>query len=133
MSEKVYFEIQADNQQQNIDSYIKTFSTKTQTVLKKIKKIIKDAAPKAEESISYGIPTFKINGKPLIYFAGFKNHVSLYPIMASIKQKFKKELVGLKMSTGTIQFSLNKPIPYNLIKKLAKEQIKARLNIINNN
>jgi uncharacterized protein YdhG (YjbR/CyaY superfamily) len=84
---------------------------------------IKDVVPGAEETISYQIPTFKLNGSYLIYFAGWKNHVSLYPVPRG-NDLFKKELSNYKGGKGTVQFSLDKPIPIPLIKKIVKYRIK---------
>ena len=106
-----------------VPDYIAQFPPEVRAILKKIRMIIRKAAPKAEESISYGVPTFKMNG-PLVYFAAFKSHVSLYPMTAVIKEKFKKELVGYKGGKGTIQFPLDEPIPFALIERLVKFKIK---------
>lgn len=104
-----------------IDEYINTFPEETQVILKKLRRTIKSAAPKISEGISYGIPTFYLNGKYLVYFAGFKNHVSVYPaITPAVK---KAELSAYKVSKGTLKFPLNKPVPYELIKKFVKLRV----------
>ena len=102
-----------------IDEYIAGFPKGVQAVLRKIRATIRAAAPKAEESISYRIPTYKI-GKPLVYFAGFKEHVSIYPVTAPIKKQFEKELAPYEMSTGTVRFPLGEPVPYPLIGRIVK-------------
>lgn len=106
-----------------VDAYIGEFPPDVQAILEKIRMTIRKAAPKAEESISYRVPTFKLNGRPLVYFAAFKSHVSLYPMTAPIKTKFKKEVAGYKGGKGTIQFPLAEPIPYALIGKLVRFKV----------
>ena len=103
-----------------IREYIAGFPKDVQPILKKLHATMRTAAPAADESISYGIPTFKVDGKPVAYFAGFKEHVSVFPVTAPIKAKFEKELVPYKMSTGTVRFPLDEPIPYALITRIVK-------------
>jgi len=109
----------------NIDEYIATFPDDVQKVLQKIRSTIRKAAPKAEETISYQIPTFKLNGY-LIYFAGYQKHVSVYPAPRGEKE-FKKELAAYKGGKGTVQFPLDKPVPYELISRLVKYRAKKNL------
>ena len=104
---------------ESVDSYIAGFPPDVQKVLEKIRKIIRKAAPKAEESISYQIPAYKLNGKVLIYFAGFPKHVSVYPAPREAKE-FKKELAAYKGGKGTVQFPLDKKIDYDLISRIVK-------------
>ena len=103
----------------DIDEYIKDFPAETQKLLKQIRATIRKASPKAVEVISYGIPAFKLNEKSLIYFAGFKNHIGLYPAPRG-KEEFKKELSAYKGGKGTVQFPLDKPMPLNLITRIVK-------------
>ena len=103
----------------DIDDYIAGFPADVQKVLEKIRRTIRKAAPKAEESISYQIPTYKIDGERLIYFAGFAKHVSVYPAPREAKE-FKKELAAYKGGKGTVQFPLDKPIPFDLITRIVK-------------
>ena len=105
----------------DIDAYIKNFPKDVQLILEKIRTTIKKAAPKAEEAISYGIPTFRLNGN-LVHFGGFKNHIGFFPTSSGVA-KFKKELQSYKISKGTIQFSLNNPVPYQLIHKITKFRV----------
>ena len=100
-----------------VDAYIKKFPANTQRVLKKIRQIIRSAAPKAEESISYGMAAYKLHAKPLVYFAGWKTHVGLYALPSGTAA-FKKELIGYKTAKGSIQFQLGETIPYDLIRKI---------------
>src|SRR5215471_6288928 len=108
----------------NIDEYIATFPKETQKVLERIRMTIKKTAPDAEEAISYGIPTFNLNGKYLIYFAGYKNHIGVYPVPTG-EQAFENDFSSYKTSgKGAIQFPLNKPMPLSLITKIVKFRIK---------
>jgi uncharacterized protein YdhG (YjbR/CyaY superfamily) len=108
---------------QTIDEYIKTFPKDVQMILEKIRQTIREAAPEAVEAISYGIPTFKMNGRYLVYFAAWKNHIGFYPIPSAAKA-FKKELYAYKQGKGSVQFPLDKPIPYDLVKKIVVFRVK---------
>lgn len=108
-----------------IDAYINTFPGEVQDVLLKMRATIHKAAPKAVEAVKYGIPTFVLNGN-LVHFGGFKNHIGFFPGSSGVKN-FKKELIKYKTSKGTIQFQLDKPIPYALITKITKFRIKENL------
>jgi uncharacterized protein YdhG (YjbR/CyaY superfamily) len=111
---------------QDIDDYIASFPQNVQEILKKIRLTIKKAAPAAEETISYKIPTFTLNGTYLIYFAAYKKHVSLYP--APIGQaEFQAELSAYESGKGTAKFPLDKPIPYDLISKIVRFRVKENL------
>jgi uncharacterized protein YdhG (YjbR/CyaY superfamily) len=99
-----------------IDEYIKTFPEDVQSILEKMRQTIRKAAPQAEEAISYQIPTFKLNGN-LVYFAAFKNHIGFYPTSTGI-EAFKKELSPYEGAKGSVQFPIEKPIPYDLVKKI---------------
>lgn len=105
----------------NIDDYIKDFPPTIQAQLKKLRKEIQSAAPKAEEAIKYGIPTFILHGN-LVHFGGFKKHIGFFPAPSGVKA-FAKELADYKTSKGTIKFPLNKPIPFALVKKIVKFRI----------
>ena len=84
--------------------------------------MIKDNATNAEELIAYGMPAYKINKKPLIYFAAFKNHIGLYAT-PSENSEFKKELSKYKQGKGSVQFPIDQPIPYELIEKIVKFKV----------
>ena len=107
---------------ENIDDYISAFSVETQKYLNEMRELIRKLAPDSVESISYAIPTFSLNGKYLVYFAGFKNHIGLYPTPVGI-EAFKEELLNYKKGKGSVQFPLNKPLPIALITKIVKYQI----------
>lgn len=103
----------------DIDEYIAGFPDDVQKILQKIRATIKKAAPKTVEAISYQIPTFKLNGKNLIHFAGFKNHVGVYPAPREANE-FREELAAYKGGKGTVQFPLDQAIPYDLISRIVK-------------
>jgi uncharacterized protein YdhG (YjbR/CyaY superfamily) len=110
---------------ESVDEYISTFPEDIQIILQKIRKTVRQSAPKAEETISYRIPTFKLNGN-LVHFAAFKDHIGFFPT-SSPRRAFKKELAKYKGGKGTIQFPLDKPIPYVLIKKITRYRVKENL------
>ena len=110
------------NKVENIDDYISDFSVETQKYLNEMRELIRKLAPDSVESISYAIPTFSVNGKYLVYFAGFKNHIGLYPTPVGM-EAFKEELLNYKTGKGSVQFPLNKPLPIALITKIVKYQI----------
>jgi uncharacterized protein YdhG (YjbR/CyaY superfamily) len=101
----------------SMDEYIKTFPKEVQEILERMRQTIHDAAPEAEEAISYQMPTFKLNGKSLAYFAAFKSHIGFYPIPSGI-EAFKNELSLYKTGKGSVQFPIDKPIPYDLVKRI---------------
>ncbi|TAL68638.1 MAG: DUF1801 domain-containing protein [Bacteroidetes bacterium] len=105
----------------NIDEYLAAVPEPARTNLEKLRKIIKDIAPQAEEVISYGMPAFDYYGI-LVYFAAFKDHCSFFP--GGIVDSFKDELKAYKTSKGTIQFPLDKPLPASLVKKIVKVRMK---------
>jgi uncharacterized protein YdhG (YjbR/CyaY superfamily) len=108
----------------DIDEYIARFPIDIQKILEQIRVTIKKVVPDAEETISYGIPTFNLKGTYLIYFAAYKNHIGFYPVPGAIEQ-VDKDFASYKTSgKGTLQFPLNKPIPLNLITKLVKFKVK---------
>jgi len=105
----------------NIDEYIAGFPPEVQAILEKIRLTIRKAAPGAEETIKYQMPTFTLHGN-LVYFAAFKTHIGFYPIPTGI-EKFKKELAPFKQGKGSVQFPLDQPIPYSLISKIVKFRV----------
>jgi uncharacterized protein YdhG (YjbR/CyaY superfamily) len=113
-------------QYKTVDEYIQTLPEDIQVVLEKIRQTIKKTAPEAIEGISYQMPAFKLNGKPLVYFAAFKSHIGFYPVPSGI-ESFKKELADYKYSKGSVQFPLDKPIPYDLVEKIVAFRVKENL------
>ncbi len=109
----------------NIDEYIAGFPPEVQAILQKIRQTIRKAAPDAEETISYQMPTFTLKGN-LVYFAAFKEHIGFYPVPTGI-EKFTKELSVYKQGKGSVQFPLDQPIPYGLISKIVKFRVKENL------
>jgi uncharacterized protein YdhG (YjbR/CyaY superfamily) len=106
----------------SVDEYISFAEPKAKKALKDIRKTIKSAAPKAEEVISYQIPGYKYHGM-LVFFAAWKNHISLYPAPWSA-DALKKEMSAYEGSKGTIKFPIDKPMPLTLIKKMVKYRMK---------
>ncbi|MGF6846443.1 uncharacterized protein YdhG (YjbR/CyaY superfamily) [Chitinophaga sp. W3I9] len=106
----------------DIDQYIAGFPEETQALLQQIRAAIRKIAPAAEEKISYGIPTFALNGN-LVHFAGYKHHIGFYPAPSGIKA-FEKELSVYKNSKGAVQFPLDQPLPISLINKIVKFRVK---------
>ena len=104
-----------------IDEYIETFPKGIQSILKGVKQTIKEAAPEAEEAISYQIPTFKLKGKYLVYFAAFKKHIGLYP---PSPKAFRKEVSPYEGPKGNLKFPIDKPIPLDLVKRIVKYRVK---------
>ncbi len=109
-----------------IDEYVKTFPKDVQSILEKMRQTIRKAAPEATEAISYQMLTFKLNGKNLVHFAAYKNHIGFYPIPSGI-ETFKKELSPYKQGKGSVQFPIDKPIPYGLVKKIVMFRVKENL------
>jgi uncharacterized protein YdhG (YjbR/CyaY superfamily) len=109
------------NTSESIDEYISRFPPEVQEKLKRLRKIIRESAPEAEEKMSYQIPTFTFHGN-LVHFAAYKNHIGFYPTPSGI-EAFKHELSEYKMSKGTVQFPLNMPLPYELVKKIVKFRV----------
>ena len=109
-----------------IDEYIAAFPKDVQTLLETIRQVIKSSAPGAKERISYGIPTFDFNGKHLVHFAAYKNHIGFYPTSSGVAE-FKKDLSQYEISKGTIRFTLDEPIPFDLIKKIVRFRVKENL------
>lgn len=108
---------------ETMDEYIKTFPKDVQSILEEMRNTIRKAAPEATEAISYQMPTFRLNGKNLVHFAAFKNHVGFYPIPSAIKA-FERELSQYKQGKGSVQFPIDKRIPHNLLRKIVIFRVK---------
>ncbi len=111
------------SQFKTIDEYLVQFPENVRELLQEIRKTIRNSAPQAEETISYGMPAFKLNGKILVYFAAFKNHIGFFPTASGI-EAFKEEVSAYKTSKGTVQFPLDRPIPLGLVSKMVKFKVK---------
>jgi len=107
----------------NIDAYIATFPDATQQAMKQLRELIHTLVPTVEETISYAMPTFNLNGSYVVYFAGFKNHIGLYPAPVDNKD-FEKDLAGYKTGRGSVQLPMGEPLPVKLITKIVKFQVK---------
>jgi uncharacterized protein YdhG (YjbR/CyaY superfamily) len=110
----------------SIDEYIAGFPNDVQVILEKIRVTIRKAAPDAEETISYQIPTFTLKGQYLVYFAAFKKHIGFYPVPRG-DAEFKEEISVYAAGKGTLRFPLDKPIPVKLISKFVKFRVKENL------
>ena len=110
----------------SIDEYIAQFPENVGKILEEIRQIIHKEVPDASETISYQMPTFKLNDTFLIYFAGYKNHIGLYPILGEAKE-FNKDIAPYKSSKSTVRFSLDKPIPFDIVKKVVRFNLKANI------
>jgi uncharacterized protein YdhG (YjbR/CyaY superfamily) len=109
----------------DIDEYLERHSSDDQRLLRQIRATIHKAAPEATEKISYGIPTFYLNGN-LVHFAAFANHIGFYPTSSGIAA-FKKQLAPFKSSKGAVQFPKEKPLPCMLVTKIVKFRVKENL------
>ena len=108
-----------------IDAYIASFPADIQPILAQVRAAIKEAAPMAEEVISYGMSAFKLNGM-LVWFGAHTNHIGLYP-RASAIEVFKTQLSDYKVAKGSVQFPLNKPMPLELISEIVKFRVAENL------
>jgi uncharacterized protein YdhG (YjbR/CyaY superfamily) len=108
---------------ETIDEYIKSFPENVQSVLEKLRATVREAAPEAVESISYDMPTFKLNAKRLVYFSAWKNHIGFYSIPEG-NDAFRKELSPYEGEKGSLRFPLEKLIPYDLVKKIVMFRMK---------
>jgi len=108
----------------SVDEYIASRPEAVQGTLARVRGIIRKAVPSAEELISYQIPAYKLHGSPVLYFAGWKQHYSLYPATGRVVAAFKAELAPYQISKGTIRFPLSEPVPARLIGRIAKFRAK---------
>ena len=109
----------------DIDEYISNFPENVQTILKLLRITIRNVAPTATETISYQMPTFTLHGN-LVHFAAYKNHIGFYPSSSGI-EAFKNELTAFKCSKGTIQFPIEKPLPFDIISKIVAFRVEENI------
>jgi uncharacterized protein YdhG (YjbR/CyaY superfamily) len=102
-----------------VDKYISTFPDEVQIILEQIRTLIITSAPGAIENIAYGMPAYKLNGKPLVYFAAYKRHIGFYATPSG-HEKFEPEHSKYKQGKGSVQFPLAQPIPFDLIKRIVE-------------
>ena len=110
---------------ETIDEYIGMFPEDVQRILNELRQTIREAAPAAQETINYQIPTFTLNGN-LVHFAAFENHVGFYPTPSGM-EAFKKELSGYKAAKGSVQFPIHEPLPLPLIRRIVEFRVKENL------
>lgn len=113
--------IDRDTSTNVIDQYIASCPAEVQELLYSLRKIIKETVPEASEKMSYGMPTFALHGN-LVHFAAFKNHIGFYPAPSGI-ENFREELSKYKSSKGAVQFPLDQPIPYELVREIVKFRV----------
>jgi len=106
----------------SIDEYIAEFPPETQAVLREMRALIKATAPEATETINYAMPTFDLNGRHLVHFAGFAKHVGFYPVPSAL-EAFKEELTPYKSGKGSAQFPLGQPLPVDLIRRIVEFRV----------
>jgi uncharacterized protein YdhG (YjbR/CyaY superfamily) len=109
-----------------VDNYIESFPESVQILLAQVRATIKENAPDAAESIAYQMPAYRTNGKPLVYFAAFKNHIGFYATPTG-HSEFAKELSKYKQGKGSVQFPFDKPVPFDLIGRIVKFRVKENL------
>lgn len=128
MKENIYFKnsFMKNAKAENVNEYIATFAKEVQKILEQVRQTIRKAAPDAEESISYAMPAFKLNGKPLIYFAGYENHIGLYATPSG-HAAFEKELSKYKQGKGSVQFPMDEPMPLDLISRIVKFRLQGNV------
>ncbi len=108
----------------SVDEYIASQPEAAQSVLERVRSTIRKAVPGAEEMISYKMPTYKLHGRPVLYFAGWKQHYSLYPATGHIVAALKDDLAPYEVRKGTIRFPLSEPVPVKLVERIAKLRAK---------
>jgi uncharacterized protein YdhG (YjbR/CyaY superfamily) len=113
------------NKVENVDKYVASFPEDVQLVLRKIRHIITNAAPNSEESISYQIPRVTVDGHALIFFAGWKKHIGLYPI-PQLDEPLEQEIAPYRATKDTVRLPLKDPIPYDLIERTVRALVEMR-------
>lgn len=107
----------------DVDAYLATVQADARNALDELRKTIRSTVPDAEEGFSYGVPAFKLGGKPLVCYAAFKNHCGFYPLSPAVLIAFAPDLTGYDTAKGTIRFDPKKPIPKALVRRIVKARI----------
>ncbi len=110
----------------NVEAYLASFPEDIRELLQQVRTVIRKAAPDAEELISYGMPAYKTQGRPLVYFAGFKNHIGFYATPSG-HDAFKEELAKYKQGRGSVQFPIDRPLPLDLIRQMVEFRVQENL------
>jgi uncharacterized protein YdhG (YjbR/CyaY superfamily) len=110
-------------QYESMDGYIRSFPEHIRPILEEMRRTVQAAAPDATEAISYQIPTFKLNGRNLVHFAAFSNHIGFYPTSSGIRA-FEGELASYSISKGTVRFPLGEPIPHDLVRRIVAFRVR---------
>ncbi len=111
----------------NIDEYIRLFPDDVQEILEQVRQTILNAVPMADEVISYQMPTIRLDGQRLIHFAAWKHHIALYPPIPAVEEPLEQQLAPYRDAKGTVKFSLQEPIPYDVIERIVAVFVKRRL------
>lgn len=111
----------------SIDEYIAEFPPETQKVLEEVRAVIRAAAPGATETISYAIPTFDLNGRHLVHFAGYEKHIGFYPVTEGASEAFAPEIKPYKRGKGSVQFPLGQPMPTDLIRRMVEFRVQENI------
>lgn len=107
---------------EEVEKFIASFPVETQKLLNQMRVTVRAVAPEASEGMGYGMPGYKLNGKPLVYFCAYKNHIGFYATPTGHKE-FEKELSRYKQGKGSVQFPINEPLPLDLIKKIVEFRV----------
>ena len=110
----------------SVEAYIAGASPETRKKLRELRALVKKTAPRVTERISYGIPTFDLNGKYLVYMAAFKEHVSIYPAIGALARELREELAPYRAGKGTLRFPLDRALPKTLIRKFVRARVAER-------
>jgi len=112
-----------ENEQNKVDQYLESLPTDSRRALENLRQLIQEAVPDAEEGFSYGVPAFKLNGRPLVCYAAFKNHCGFYPLSPEILNSFAQDLADFGTAKGTIRFTVDKPLSETLVKRIVKARL----------
>ena len=112
-----------ENRKKDVDQYLESLQLDSRKALGHLRKIIQDTVPNAEEGFSYGVPAFKLNGRPLVCYASFKNHCGFYPMSPKVLNSFAPDLANFETAKGTIRFKADNPLPAALVKRIVKARL----------